>query len=108
MEQDPYIHSEQDPAKCNALSSSLWEVQSLLQHYHPDVARLPEVLETPALAKAEMDMRRASQTTYKSLFAAELKRSSADEEQTPPPTTFVPPTALIETGSGAFAGWASS
>ena len=34
--------------------SSLWETQTLLHHYHPDVARLPEVLMTPALKKAEM------------------------------------------------------
>jgi U3 small nucleolar RNA-associated protein 19 len=56
---DPFIEAENDPAKCRALNSSVWEVQSLLQHYHPDVAKLPKILETPALGKAEMDVRRA-------------------------------------------------
>ena len=63
-EEDPYTHEEQDPAKCRALESSLWEVQSLEAHYHPDVARLPEILSIPALRKADMDVRRASQTTW--------------------------------------------
>lgn len=105
---DPFVEDENDPAKSNALESSLWEVQSLLQHYHPDVAKLPKVLETPALQKAEMDVRRAWQTTYTTMFKAELKRRGPPLEEgevdPPPALTFVPPTAFVD-GSGAFAGW---
>lgn len=105
---DPFIEEENDPAKCNALDSSVWEVQSLLQHYHPDVAKLPKVLETPALQKAEMDVRRAWQTTYTTMFKAELKRRGPvleDGEVEPPPAlTFVPPTSFVDE-SGAFSGW---
>ena len=105
---DPFVECEADPAKANALESSLWEVQSLLQHYHPDVAKLPKVLETPALQKAEMDVRRAWQTTYTTMFKAELKRRGPvleeGEVELPPALTFVPPTAFVD-GSGAFSGW---
>lgn len=68
---DPYDPDEQDPAKCHAMESSLWETQALLSHYYPDVAKLPEVLSTPALRKGEMDMRRAAQRTYATLYTAE-------------------------------------
>ena len=50
---------QSDPSLCKAIDSSLWETQMLLNHYHPDVARLPKVLETPALRKNEMNMRRS-------------------------------------------------
>lgn len=77
IREDPFVALEPDPAKSNALLSSLWEIQSVLNHYHPDVAKLPKVLEIPALGKPEMDVRRAGQATYISLFKAELKRSAA-------------------------------
>jgi hypothetical protein len=68
---DPFDPNEADPAKCHAFESSLWETQALLHHYYPDVAKLPAVLSTPALRKGEMDMRRAAQRTYVSLYTAE-------------------------------------
>lgn len=40
---DPFVETEENPAKCRALDSSLWETQALLHHYHADVARLPQV-----------------------------------------------------------------
>lgn len=68
---DPYDPSEPDPANCRAMDSSLWEIQALLHHYYPDVAKLPSVMSTPALRKGEMDMRRAAQRTYSSLYTTE-------------------------------------
>jgi U3 small nucleolar RNA-associated protein 19 len=37
---DPYLASETDPAQCNALASSLWEMATLTSHYYPQVAKL--------------------------------------------------------------------
>lgn len=34
---DPYRESETDPAKSQAVDSSLWEVKSLCNHYYPQV-----------------------------------------------------------------------
>lgn len=102
---DPFVENEADPSKCNALESSLWEVGTVLQHYHPDVARLPKVLSTPALSKLQMDVRRASQTTYKSLFHAELKRwaDKPDDDREAPALNFVAPTTLVECTGDFFA-----
>merc|ERR1719300_804955 len=38
-EGDPYLMEEPDPAKTNALQSSLWEIKTLQSHFSPEVAR---------------------------------------------------------------------
>eukprot|EP00040_Diaphanoeca_grandis_P044043 m.11106 g.11106 ORF g.11106 m.11106 type:complete len:576 (-) comp8659_c0_seq1:120-1847(-) len=105
---DPFIETEEDPSKCRAIESSLWETQALLQHYHPDVARLPQVLQTPALRKSEMNMRRSAQTSYKTLLDAELERkpekTNNEEEASATPLTFVAPKGLFSQ-STHFSGW---
>ena len=35
--QDPFLENEEDPAKTNALDSSLWELKSLSNHYYNQV-----------------------------------------------------------------------
>jgi U3 small nucleolar RNA-associated protein 19 len=35
---DPYIFDEADPTKCNAMQSSMWELQALEDHYFLNVA----------------------------------------------------------------------
>eukprot|EP00041_Stephanoeca_diplocostata_P015232 m.289644 g.289644 ORF g.289644 m.289644 type:complete len:698 (+) comp19970_c0_seq1:186-2279(+) len=76
---DPFVETEENPAKCRALDSSLWETQALLQHYHADVARLPQVLSAPALRLGEMDMRRAAQGSYATMYHAERQRTPQAE-----------------------------
>lgn len=41
--EDPFVQNEGDMAKCRAMESSLWELNSLTSHYHPDVAELAGV-----------------------------------------------------------------
>ncbi|RXM92884.1 E1A-binding protein p400 [Acipenser ruthenus] len=53
--EDPYIMEEEDPAKCCALESSLWELQSLQKHYHPNVAKAASVVNKP-LCQQEVDI----------------------------------------------------
>ncbi|EDO43971.1 predicted protein [Nematostella vectensis] len=53
--EDPFLSEEEDPAKCNALQSSLWELKSLQQHYYPEVSPLVESLQKP-LGKEEADL----------------------------------------------------
>lgn len=93
IESDPFKADETDPAKACALESSLWEVQSLLSHYSPDVARLPKIFEIPALGKPEMDVRRAAEGSYTRLFKTEVSKL---EEVTDVPTTFTPPLVLLD------------
>jgi U3 small nucleolar RNA-associated protein 19 len=41
---DPFDPSEEDPMKTDAISSSLWEVEMLQSHYHPNVATLARII----------------------------------------------------------------
>ncbi|KAI9778511.1 MAG: hypothetical protein M1839_008041 [Geoglossum umbratile] len=40
---DPFDMSEEDPMETDAISSSLWEIQMLQAHYHPNVATLAKI-----------------------------------------------------------------
>lgn len=42
---DPYDEKEANPQHAHALDSSLWELHSQVNHYHPVVATLASVLE---------------------------------------------------------------
>lgn len=42
---DPFDFSEKDPSKCNALQSSLWELEALRNHYNPEISRFISVFE---------------------------------------------------------------
>ena len=39
MDSDPYDGNQEDPAKSNAIESSLWEVKTLASHWNPKVAK---------------------------------------------------------------------
>lgn len=41
---DPFLPEEADPAKTNAIDSSLWELVQLQSHYHPNIATISKVL----------------------------------------------------------------
>eukprot|EP01050_Picozoa_sp_SAG11_P003248 SAG11_NODE_179_length_13323_cov_27.934286_9_plen_575_part_00 len=43
---DPFIATEDDPAKSQALESSLWELEALSRHFYPPVAKFSKVFET--------------------------------------------------------------
>jgi U3 small nucleolar RNA-associated protein 19 len=42
--EDPFDMTEQDPMFTNAIESSLWEIETLQSHYHPNVATLAEII----------------------------------------------------------------
>lgn len=41
--EDPFDMDNLDPYTCNALESSLWEVQTLSQHYYANVSTLAKI-----------------------------------------------------------------
>ena len=41
---DPFLMEESDPMETHALESSLWEVQMLNSHYHPNVATIAKII----------------------------------------------------------------
>ncbi|CDK25702.1 unnamed protein product [Kuraishia capsulata CBS 1993] len=43
--EDPFDEEEEDPSNTNALKSSIWELQTMMNHYHPNVASLAKILQ---------------------------------------------------------------
>ena len=42
--EDPFLMDEQDPMNTDALESSLWEIYTLQDHYHPNVATIAKIV----------------------------------------------------------------
>lgn len=41
---DPFDMEEEDPALTHAIESSIWEIETLQSHYHPNVATLAKII----------------------------------------------------------------
>ena len=41
---DPFDAEESDPTRTNAIESSLWEIETLQSHYHPNVAAIARII----------------------------------------------------------------
>jgi U3 small nucleolar RNA-associated protein 19 len=41
---DPFDMEEEDPMQTGAIESSLWEIETLQSHYHPNVATLAKII----------------------------------------------------------------
>ncbi|XP_060930600.1 nucleolar complex protein 4 homolog [Limanda limanda] len=72
--EDPYLMDEEDPAQSCALESSLWEIKTLQQHYHPDVAKAALMINTPLSAKEE-DITDVLELTTFELMERDLKQT---------------------------------
>ncbi|XP_041916173.1 nucleolar complex protein 4 homolog [Alosa sapidissima] len=69
---DPYNMEEEDPAQCNALESSLWEIKTLQNHYHPDVAKAAQSINQP-LFQTETDISKLLELSTFELMEKDLK-----------------------------------
>ncbi|XP_058615140.1 nucleolar complex protein 4 homolog [Onychostoma macrolepis] len=69
---DPYVMEEEDPAQCHALESSLWEINTLQKHYHPDVAKAAIKINEP-LTEQEEDIGEVLELSTFELMERELK-----------------------------------
>eukprot|EP00048_Salpingoeca_helianthica_P015925 m.229441 g.229441 ORF g.229441 m.229441 type:complete len:522 (-) comp17742_c0_seq1:38-1603(-) len=92
LARDPYQPDATDLVHCGAMESSVWETQSLLNHYHPSVPGLPVLLQTPALRKQEFRIEKAAKLTYSTLLQKEFKKPLGE---TPPATVFTPANTLF-------------
>ncbi|XP_068064845.1 nucleolar complex protein 4 homolog [Anomalospiza imberbis] len=77
MSEDPYIMEEKEPSESRALQSSLWEIQSLQNHYHPDVAKAAAVL-NQSLSEMEDDISGLLELSASELFDKEVKKKAVD------------------------------
>ncbi|GCE97177.1 maturation and nuclear export of 40S ribosomal subunits interacting protein [Zygosaccharomyces mellis] len=70
---DPFDEKESNPEKTRAMESSLWELASLTEHYHPNVATLAKIFSQP-FRKVNYNMEDFLDWSYDSLLAAETSR----------------------------------
>uniref|UniRef100_K3WE85 CCAAT-binding factor domain-containing protein n=1 Tax=Globisporangium ultimum (strain ATCC 200006 / CBS 805.95 / DAOM BR144) TaxID=431595 RepID=K3WE85_GLOUD len=92
---DPFLSEEQDPIKCNALQSSLWELHTMKQHYNAEVALKANLFEEK-LRNQFLDLDDVMDITYKNIFDKQLKR----KEKGKVPLAFHPCTSLFTEDDG--------
>jgi len=74
VSEDSYDDKESDPAKCGALNSSLWEIQSLQNHVLPQVSTAAKELIEKGLREKELDVSALLETTWQEMFEKETKK----------------------------------
>merc|ERR1719410_3319595 len=72
--EDTYNADEKDPAKCGAVTSSLWEIVSLQDHVLPQVSSVAKDLVEKGLREMELDFSSYLETNYQELFEKETKK----------------------------------
>ncbi|KAI3921955.1 hypothetical protein MKX01_005644 [Papaver californicum] len=100
---DLFNIEESDPAKSNALRSSLWEIDTLRHHYCPTVSRFVLDLENDLTVRSktqEMGVSDFSSGSYATIFRSETARRI---KQVPLAFYNTIPTSLF--AEGEFAGW---
>eukprot|EP00742_Colponemidia_sp_Colp-10_P005483 GILJ01005858.1.p1 GENE.GILJ01005858.1~~GILJ01005858.1.p1 ORF type:complete len:450 (+),score=89.00 GILJ01005858.1:551-1900(+) len=98
---DPFNESESDPAKTNALESSLWEVGCLKRHYCGSVSRLAAIFETQftKMQAEKYELDDFVSLTFQSLFEQELNRKTKSV-----PLAFSEPKSLFS-DTDPFQSW---
>lgn len=71
--QDPFDNDQEDPLLTNAIDSSLWELESLQSHYHPNVATLARIL-SEQFRKPQYVLEDFLDLSYSTLMSAEQNR----------------------------------
>ncbi|KAJ2740724.1 Maturation and nuclear export of 40S ribosomal subunits interacting protein, partial [Coemansia sp. BCRC 34301] len=92
-ESDPYLADEADPAKCNALSSSLWELETLQHHYYPNIATLANIFSEP-FHKPKFQLEDFLDHTYATFFDGDTARTPKKAAA----LAVQPPVGLLRTG----------
>ncbi|XP_062942309.1 nucleolar complex protein 4 homolog isoform X2 [Cynocephalus volans] len=90
LDVDPYNPEEEDPAKSRALESSLWELRTLQQHYHPEVSRAASAI-NQVLSMPEVSIAPLLELTAYEIFERDLKKKKPE----PVPLEFIPVQGLL-------------
>ncbi|XP_045222219.2 nucleolar complex protein 4 homolog isoform X1 [Macaca fascicularis] len=90
LDADPYDPGEKDPAQSRALESSLWELQALQHHYHPEVSKAASVI-NQALSVPEVSIAPLLELTAYEIFERDLKKKGSE----PVPLEFIPAQGLL-------------
>ncbi|KAF9345322.1 hypothetical protein BGX26_003284 [Mortierella sp. AD094] len=70
---DLYNHTEDDPMKCQALQSSLWELQTLQNHFAPNVSTLAKIF-NEQFTKPSYNLEDFLDHTYATMFKNEVTK----------------------------------
>jgi U3 small nucleolar RNA-associated protein 19 len=68
---DPFSMDQVDPMETGAIDSSLWEIETLASHYHPNVATLARIIQEQ-FTKKNYNMEDFLDHAYQGLIDAEL------------------------------------
>ncbi|KAG0371055.1 CBF/Mak21 family-domain-containing protein [Gamsiella multidivaricata] len=75
---DLYDHAEEDPMKCHALQSSLWEIQTLQNHFAPNVSTLAKIF-NEQFTKPSYNLEDFLDHTYATMFQNEITKKRKGE-----------------------------
>lgn len=70
---DPFLQDESDPMKTHAVDSSLWELEQMQSHYHPNVATIAKII-SEQFTKHSYNMEDFLDHSYASLLEAEMAK----------------------------------
>ncbi|KAJ2081074.1 Maturation and nuclear export of 40S ribosomal subunits interacting protein [Coemansia sp. RSA 988] len=90
---DPFDAEEADPAKCQAIKSSVWELETLQHHYYPNIATLAKVFNEP-FHKPKFMLEDFLDHTYATFFESDTVR----KPKKAPALAVQPPTSLLRPG----------
>ncbi|MED6209343.1 hypothetical protein PIB30_053703 [Stylosanthes scabra] len=100
---DHFNYGEPNPKKSNAMRSSLWEIDTILQHYCPPVSRFGLSLENDLTVRAktsEVNVGDFSSGSYATIIGAEMSRRVKQV-----PLAFHKSTPSTLFSDADFAGW---
>lgn len=75
---DPFDNTEKNPLNTKAINSSLWELETLMSHYHPNIATLAKIFGEP-FRKPSYNMEDFLDWSYNSLLQSEYERRFKDK-----------------------------
>lgn len=76
--EDPFDEYEKDPSKTEALGSSIWELESMSNHYHPNVSALVKIF-NQHFTKYSYNMEDFLDWSYSKLLDTELNKKFKGE-----------------------------
>ncbi|THV94542.1 nucleolar complex protein [Aureobasidium pullulans] len=94
---DPFSMDQLDPMETNAIDSSLWELETLASHYHPNVATLARIIQEQ-FTKKNYNMEDFLDHNYQGLIDAELGK----EMRKTPVVEFEIPKRIITVDEGGL------
>jgi U3 small nucleolar RNA-associated protein 19 len=79
---DPFDPTEPDPTLTDAIESSLWEIETLQSHYHPNVAALARII-SEQFTKQVYNLEDFLDHSYQGMMTAELGKEEKSMRKPP-------------------------